>query len=83
MSTIKVQVVGCASVASILNTDNFEDSLNKPLTFHAFSDEMKARILENLIKSKCRIGISFTDEPARTGEWHEKLIEDAVFNRPE
>jgi hypothetical protein len=81
MSTIKVQIIGGASASSIVNTNNFTDSYEMPLTFHAFSDLMKARIIENMIKSPCKIGISFTDETPRIGEWHEPLIENAVFNR--
>lgn len=86
MGTIKVQIVGGASVASIVNTHDVNPDYDPirdqwPLTFHAFSDTMKARILENMIKSPARIGISFTDETPRTGEWHEPLIEGATFNR--
>jgi hypothetical protein len=42
---------------------------------------MKARVLETMIKSTGKVGISFTDEPPRTGEWHEPLVENAIFNR--
>ena len=84
MSTIKVQVINGASVSSVVNTYEQHGDYpvgEWPLTFHAFSDTMKARILENMIKSPARIGISFTDEEPRTGEWHEPLIENATFNR--
>ena len=86
MSTIKVQVYGGASVTSIVNTldvhSNYDPVKDQwPLTFHAFSDTMKARILENMIKSPAKIGISFTDETPRCGEWHEPPIEDSIFNR--
>jgi hypothetical protein len=85
MSTIKVQIVGGGSVKSLIEAGpescNPEFAKNNHLTFHAYSDTMKARILEQMIKSPARIGISFTDEPYRTGEWHEPLIVDAIFNR--
>jgi hypothetical protein len=80
MSTIKVQIVGGGSVKSIIESCP-EFANNNPLTFHAYSDTMKARILEQMIKSPARIGISFTDEPYKNGEWHEPLIGDAIFNR--
>ena len=78
MSTIKVQIVGGGSVKSIVEAG--PEAMYNPLTFHAYSDRMKARILEQMIKSPARIGISFTDEPSRDGEWHEPLINDAIFN---
>jgi len=42
-------------------------------TFHAFSDAMKARVLE-LIASGQNVVVSLTDENPRTGEWFEKPI---------
>lgn len=80
MSTIKVQIVNGASVSSVVGASNLNETRN-PLTFHAFSDTMKARILEQFIKSETKIGISFTSEKPRTGEWHEPLVPDSVFNR--
>lgn len=43
------------------------------LTFHCFSDQMKARILENLLKSPNEIYITICDDPRKTGEWFEQL----------
>jgi hypothetical protein len=77
---IKVQIINGASVKSAVES-GFDNAIEHPLTFHAFSDAMKARILENFIKSPAKIGISFCDEPFRVGEWHEPLITDAVFNK--
>ena len=79
MSNIKVQIVGGVSVKSAVQSGF--DAISQPLTFHAFSDTMKARILEQFLKSPAKIGLSFTDETPRTGEWHEPLIESAVFNQ--
>lgn len=80
MSNIKVQIINGASVKSVVESGF--DAAMEPLTFHAFSDTMKARILENFIKSPAKIGISFTNETPRTGEWHEPLItEGAIFNK--
>lgn len=83
MSMIKVQIIGGLSTRSVIENPEAMDEefrCQNPLTFHAYSDEMKARILELLIKSPQKIGISFTNESARNGEWYEPLIEDAVFN---
>lgn len=83
MSTIKVQIIGGVSTRSVIENRQaieVEFRNQNPLTFHAYSDEMKARILEQMLKSPAKIGISFTDEEPRTGEWHEPLIVDAVFN---
>lgn len=79
MENIKVQIVGGVSVKSAVESGI--EATAQPLTFHAFSDNMKARILEQFLKSPAKIGISFTDETPRTGEWHEPLVEAAVFNR--
>ena len=76
---IKVQIINGASVKSVVES-GFEDAQN-PLTFHAFSDTMKARILENFLKSPAQIAISLTDEAPRIGEWHEPLSENAILNR--
>lgn len=77
---IKVQIFGDISVNSVCGANNLNDCLN-PLTFIAFSDKMKARVLEQFIKSPNKIGLSITDEPNRTGEWHESSVENAIYNR--
>lgn len=79
MSTIKVQIVGCMSVKSAIESGF--DAVSQPLTFHAFSEEMKARVLERFLGSPAKIGISYTNETPRTGEWHEPMVKGAVFNR--
>jgi len=90
---IKVQLFGGSSTNSICNSNLAENLSNKtneqisewmqenPLTFIAFSDTMKARILENFLKSPLKIGISIYDGEPKTGEWHEKAIDNAIFNR--
>jgi hypothetical protein len=78
--TIKVQFINGASVRSVIEY-GFDVATEQPLTFHAYSDQMKARVLETMIKSTGKVGISFTDESPRTGEWHEPLVENAIFNR--
>jgi hypothetical protein len=42
---------------------------------------MKARVLEQFLKSPAKIGISICDDAPRNGEWHESLIKSAIFNR--
>lgn len=69
---IKVQIIESVSVASAINSGM--DMVHHPLTFHAFTDTMKARILESIIKNPGKIVVSFTDETPRTGEWHEPLV---------
>lgn len=76
---IKVQIVGGASVPSAIRSGL--DKMTEPLTFIAFSDTMKARILEKFLKSPEKIGLSIYDGPPAIGEWHEPLIETAIFNR--
>lgn len=77
---LKVQVIGRVSVKSAVES-GFEEIKN-PLTFHAFTDEFKARVLEYFLKSPAQIAISITDEDFRDGEWHEPLAGGAIFNRP-
>jgi hypothetical protein len=87
MSTInlKVQILNRFTTKSILNSviccDSLVLNLEDPLTFHAYSDTMKARILESLLKPENagKIAVSITDEPARDGEWHEPLVNDSLL----
>ena len=72
MKTIKVQIIGGVSTKSAIESGF--DAIQHPLTFHAYSDTMKARILESYLKSPEKIVLSFTDEIARDGEWHEPLV---------
>jgi hypothetical protein len=73
--TIKVQIIGGVSAKSVINS---ELGLNHPLTFHAYSDKMKARILESFITSKGKIALSFTTEELRDGEWHEPIDPNSI-----
>jgi hypothetical protein len=75
--TIKVQVIGVVTTKSAIES-GFE-ATNEPLTFHAYTDVMKARVLESFMVSPGKIGLSFTDETPRDGEWHEEMAIDAVF----
>lgn len=72
MKTIKVQIIGGVSTKSAIESGI--DSIHYPLTFHAYSDTMKARILESYLKNPEKIVLSLTDEIARDGEWHEPLV---------
>jgi hypothetical protein len=79
-SIIKVQLVGNVTEKSIYSSGH--ENIHHPRTFHAYSDAMKARIFESLIKpeNKGKIAISFTDEKPRNGEWHEPLVEGSLIN---
>jgi len=72
MKTIKVQIIGAVSIKSAIESGI--DVTQYPLTFHAYSNTMKARVLELYLKNPERIVLSFTNEIARDGEWHEPLI---------
>ena len=72
MKTIKVQIIGGVSTKSAIESGFYE--IQHPLTFHAYSDTMKARILESYLKNPDKIVLSFTDESPRDGEWHEPLV---------
>ena len=90
---IKVQIYGGSSTRSICESnlaDILKDKTNEqianwmqenPLTFIAYSDSMKARIMENFLKSPLKIGLSIFDGEMRGGEWHEPAIKAAIFNR--
>lgn len=79
---IKVQILGYHSTNSLINSgvENVGSETN-PFTFIAFSDTMKARVLEQFMKSPLKIGLSIFDGKSKTGEWHEPLIKSAIFNR--
>ena len=51
MKTIKVQIIGGVTTKSAIMS-GAEIALNQPLTFHAYSDQMKARILESMITNR-------------------------------
>lgn len=74
-SNIKVQIPGVITSSAIINHGIPEGDL--VLTFMAFSDAMKARILERIAKGD-DIRVSLTNEPIRTGEWFEPLHSDSV-----
>ena len=54
---------------AIKNTPNVFEMKHPCVTFIAYSDTMKARILESMVRNPNDIKISETDEPARDGEW--------------
>jgi hypothetical protein len=66
---IKVQLPGRVSAAALI-----ENGLDFPngdiLTFHAYSDTMKARILEFIALGQSVVVKPTTEEP-RDGEWFE------------
>lgn len=76
---IKVQVPGASTSSGIPKE-------GEVLTFMAFSDNMKARVLE-WIASGDTIVVTLTDEPVRTGEWYEppfiKPIKGEKLKEPE
>lgn len=88
-----VQIFGGSSTKSITNSDlvnELKDKTNEqinewlqknPLTFIAYSDTMKARVLEQFMKSPLKIGLSIYDGEQKDGEWHELANSNAVFNR--
>jgi hypothetical protein len=81
--TIKVQFLGTATEDSIAEF-GIEATIH-PLTFHAYSDEMKARVFENMVAlgtEEIEIAVSFTDAAPRTGEWHEPLVYDSLVLVP-
>lgn len=90
---IKVQIYGGSSTRAICDSnlaDELRDKTNEqiadwlqknPLTFIAYSDAMKARILENFMKSPLKIGLTIHDGEAKDGEWHELANINAIFNR--
>jgi hypothetical protein len=75
---MKVQIIGTLTGASFIGGGNPEN----PLTFHAFSPVMKARVMELYLdpRNEGLIAISNTDEAPRTGEWHEPVTGNAIVN---
>lgn len=65
---IKVQMPGKVTAAALVNSGL--DYKGKCLTFHAFSKEMKARVLEQMAMG-VNIIVSETMEDPKTGEWME------------
>jgi hypothetical protein len=76
---IKVQIEGGASVQSIVASG--VENIDKPQTFIAFSETMKARVLEQFLQSPLKIGLSIFNGESKTGEWHEDFAANAVFNK--
>lgn len=73
MIVLKVQLpVGRLSSGALIES-GFDDALNKCVTFHAYSDLMKARILEK-IAAGGPYTVTITDETPRDGEWLEYPI---------
>lgn len=79
---IKVQIINHCSVKSLLESGlNQEDLETNPLTFHVFSDTMKARMMEQFLTYKLKIGISICNEKPKTGEWHESINPNNIWNK--
>lgn len=76
---IKVQILDYVSSSATINSGIKKE--NEVVTFIAFSDTMKARILENFLKSPLKIGISIFDGEAKTGEWHEEINDQNIYNK--
>lgn len=73
--TIKVQIKNHLSTkATIVSGIPKEGDC---LTFHAYSDQMKSRILENILKSDAEIYVSICDDARKDGEWYEPLSNNA------
>ena len=72
---IKVQIKNRLSTNAIIASGISKEG--DYLTFHAYSDQMKARILENLLNSRSEIYVSICDEARKDGEWYEPLANNA------
>ena len=68
---LKVQLPGVMSVSSILNSGTDVNLDTDVFTFHAYSVEMKARVLELIARGQ-KVVVIPTDESPRDGEWFEK-----------
>lgn len=66
---IKVQLLGRTSSAALVES-GFDFPKGGVLTFHAYSDAMKARVLE-LIADGQNVVVKPTTEKRRDGEWFE------------
>lgn len=67
---IKVQLPNRRPTVEAFTESGFENARVNVLTFHAFSDTMKARLLEYIAKGEV-VWVQPTEEPFRTGEWLE------------
>jgi hypothetical protein len=81
---IKVQIIGMISSSSIAESKNLDFARDNPLTFIAYSGKMKEAVLDKFVSGDCQhtIGLSVYNGPVRDGEWHEPLVQNAVFNSP-
>jgi hypothetical protein len=68
---IKVQLPDKVSANSMIESGIKSEGI---LTFHAYSQEMKARVLEMIAKGE-RVIVKPCEEPRRNGEWLEKPME--------
>lgn len=73
--TLKVQIKGAFSVNAMIKSNVDKDDIpNKWLTFHAFSEKMKASILELMAFDKSKtimVSILPNNEMPIVGEWYE------------
>ncbi len=66
---IKVQLPDRISTAALIESGIHIKG--QSLTFHAFSDKMKAQVLDLVAQGKERVLLSVTKDEPRTGEWME------------
>lgn len=71
---LKVQRTDNNLTSNALIESGFDGAENKRITFHAYSDYMKARILEQIAKGAPYV-VAFCDDLARDGEWLEDPIQ--------
>lgn len=75
---IKVQIDNVLSAKSLLASGI--ENAHKPVTFIAYSDAMKARVLQRFLEGRERIGLCLC-EGRKDGEWREDFAPNAVFNK--
>ena len=70
---LKIQLPDKITGAAFINQGILSDfNKGRCLTFHAFSDTMKARVLEMIAQGE-KVTVSVTNEAPKTGEWMEEI----------
>lgn len=69
---IKVQYADKISIVAVMNS-GIENAESHVLTFHAYSDTMKARVLEDIARG-VKVNVFLTDDEPHAGEWLEKPL---------
>lgn len=67
---IKVSISNCLSISAILESGT-PCNTDKKLCFHAYSDTMKARVLDLIADNPGRIEVEITPDTPKNGEWFE------------